>query len=359
MSPSITDAGREHPWFRGGKADPDPSKPRLRFSAFARVPLIQPPDSVDWVPAGIDWQMYGNDAYGDCEFAEEAHQIHARSLLAGHEVVPSTADVLQQYADVTGFRTDDPDTDQGVVLQDALNAWRKVGFPVTVDGKVQRRKILAFAEVDHRNPDELLAALYLFGALSLGFQIPAFAMDQHEHGEAWDVPPAGADTRILGGHAVNGQKASRPAGSFLVGAKRTASGLRLWVVTWAGLQEVTWAFFQRYCDEAWGTITEDWFGPDGRTPAGIDRGTLGEQFRALTGEDDPFPPSPAPVPDPPAPDPTPTPSPVTDVPTAADRALWTHVQHWIHQPHLMPSARTVARELRTWAAAKGLTAGGH
>jgi hypothetical protein len=321
--------------FRAGKLPPDPLKPRLRLSAFARpaVAGFRPPDDVDWCTPN-DWPMYGNDQWGDCVFAGQAHETLARTSLAGKPFVPTEQEVLTQYARVTGFDPADPSTDQGALMQDALSAWRKQGLPWG-----SSEKIAAFAEVDFRDQDEVLSALYLFGSLSVGLQVPDYALDQHAAGDPWEVQPGG---QILGGHAVHLARASRWPGG----------GLRLWVVTWGSVQEVSWPFWLKFVDEAWCSLTTEWIqASSGRAPSGLRLASLGEQFTALTGEPSPFPP------EPPPPDPVP-PAPDPEVTTAADRALWAQVQAWTRRAHIL-GAKHVAQDLKKWAAAKGLTPGGN
>lgn len=316
--------------FRGGKLPPQPEKPRLRFAAFARVTSPERlPAAVNWL-GQFDYPMYGNDQYGDCVFAGQGHEIIARTGFASPErqFYPTTDQVLAQYHAVTGFDPGRPDTDQGAVLQDALNAWRKAGFAGT------SHRILAFAEVDHRKPDEVLAAVDLFGALSVGVDFPDTAMDQFDAGQPWTVRPG---ARSLGGHAVHAGKLER----------RGDGGLRVWVVTWGRVQEVSWEWWLTYVDEAWVTITEDWLSSAGSSPVGLNLQALAEQFQALTGTAVPLPdPEPVPVPDSP------------DAPTAADLELWAGIQKWVRSPGRRWCGGPQARQLLAWAKAKGLTPGG-
>jgi hypothetical protein len=146
-----------------------------------------------------------------------------------------------------------------------LDYWRKVG--------VGGHKILAFAQVDFRNPDELRQALNIFGNIYLGIDFPNTAMDQFNNGRPWDLA-YGAYSE--GGHAIN-------AGYYDV-----SDGL--WkVVTWGQVQPMTQAFFDKYVEEAWVVISQEWLDANGRNPEGIDMQTLGDEFTRITGELNPFP----------------------------------------------------------------------
>jgi hypothetical protein len=48
----------------------------------------------------------------------------------------------------------------------------------------------------------------------------------------------------------------------------------LTVVTWGGLKKMTWSFWDRYCDEAYCIISDDFLGDDEQAPSGVDRGAL-------------------------------------------------------------------------------------
>jgi hypothetical protein len=306
--------------FRGGRRPPHPesTRPRLKLGQFLTGALPPVPANVDYLSRVADWPMYGNDRYGDCVWAMIGHSIEAATTYGqGRTVQVTDADVLKGYSDVTGFNPDDPPTDQGTVIQDALDYWRKTG--------VGGHKILAFAQVDHTNVDEVDAALYLFGHVQVGINFPASAMDQFNEGQPWDVAPYAT---IEGGHAVD-------MGSWNE------------VVTWAQRQRFTSAFWRTYVEEAWVVITPEWYDAQGRNPEGIDAAALGEGFTALTGEPSPFRPAPGPAPTPEPPVPVPEPA------DAADEVLAAVVRPWLRYRHRGTNA-DLARHLRAWLADKNL-----
>jgi len=59
-----------------------------------------------------------------------------------------------------------------------------------------------------------------------------------------------------------------------------AAGLT--VVTWGAPKAMTWPFWDRYCDEAYCIISED-FLRDGRSPAGFDVASLRHDLALVTG----------------------------------------------------------------------------
>jgi len=316
-----------------GRKPNDPSKPRLRLAGH--LTAVPPsPAVVDWLSKVQSWPMYGNDRYGDCVWAMIGHAVEAYTTYGqGSTVTVTEADVLKGYADVTGFNPDDPSTDQGTVIQDALNYWRKTG--------VGGHKILAFAQVDHTNMDELKAALNVFGALLIGVNFPRSAMDQFNSGQPWDV--VGNDGGIEGGHAVH------------VGLDQT-DGVTFKLVTWGALEGMTAAWWSAYVEEAWIAVAPEWLDASGHSPEGIDLYGLGEDLHEMTGQPNPFPaPSPTPTPRPvptPTPSPGPSPEPVP-APSGADVKFARVLRHFVQHPYLY-SPHHLAREAQTWMTAEGL-----
>lgn len=247
--------------FKGGRNRPQPAKPALHYRSLKHpAPRPAPPASFDWVGAvpGEAWGMQGNDQYGDCTCAGVAHKrIGDVFVNQGKTLDVPVAATLKLYSAVTGFRADDPSTDQGALCQDVLAYWRKHGF--------QGEKIVAFAKVDISDPEMVKEAIATFGQVYTGFNVPDSAMDQFNQGEPWDVVRG---SHIEGGHCVT------------IGAY-DADGLT--AVTWGALQKMTWKFFRTYFDEVWVIVTADMIDPKtGLDKYGLSLDALNEQFAALT-----------------------------------------------------------------------------
>jgi hypothetical protein len=261
------------PTFRPGVLPNDPAKPRLRLGPrLTGTPT--PPAAANWDRPVKAWPMYANDQYGDCVWAMIGHTIQTWTANASTEVDVPVEALLKGYADVTGFRPDDPSTDQGTVMQDAFSYWRKSG--------VAGHKILAFAEVDHRSLVELESAVALFGEVLLAIDLPDSAMGQFDAGQPWDVV-YGAQSE--GGHAICSAR-------YDTGNKSAP-----WtVITWGREQPVTTRFLSKYLREAWIAVAPEWVAANGTTPSGLDLHGLGEDFAQLTGQPNPFvnPPEPPP-----------------------------------------------------------------
>jgi hypothetical protein len=112
------------------------------------------------------------------------------------------------------------------------------------------------------NRTNVEAAVHLFDAIGIGFMFPDYAMRQFNQGRSWSVLPGGT---IEGGHYVP-----------VIGYDRRY----LYTVTWGRVQKMTWAFFRKFCDEAWGILSEELLA-GGKSPDGLDLAALDQDLKAL------------------------------------------------------------------------------
>jgi len=266
--------------YRLGRLPSDPHAPKLRLKHFLDASYAGTvPDVVDYAPPVTDLPTDGNDQLGDCTAAAAAHIEAAFSLFGqGTAVVPSNADVIKFYSGSTGYKPGSPSTDQGGDMLTVLKYWNKTG--------IAGHKIAAYFAVDPSDLDELRAAIYLFGAVYIGCNLPQSAQDAFDQGKVWDYTRKGS--AILGGHCIAGHKAVK--------------GGNLTISSWGGLAEVTPAFIAHYCDEIYAVVSQEWV-RNGVTPEGLDIAGANAAFTQLTGRPGPF--TVAPVP---APQPVPAPS---------------------------------------------------
>lgn len=293
--------------FRGGRLPADPARPALKLADYL-TPAATPPASADWLsPVPVaDWGMGGNDTVGDCTCAAVSHKRIGDVFdnQDGRVLAVSTQEVLALYSAVTGY---DPNagppgsnpTDNGAQCADVLSYWNRNGF--------LGEKILAYAKVNVADHAEVEQAIASLGQIYIGMNFPGSAMDQFNAGQPWTVV---AGATVEGGHCVT-------VGSF------TATSLG--AVTWGAVQEMDWAFWDAYVEEAWAVIGPDFIDPaSGVDVQGVDLYALGQDYATLTGRPNPIP-APAPAPSPsPAPAPTPTP-----VPTPKP-SLWDWLRRILH-----------------------------
>lgn len=204
------------------------------------------------------WGMLGNDNYGDCVWAGAAHETLMWNAEAKKSVSFTDASVLSDYSAVTGFKADDPNTDQGTDVGEAASYRRKTGI---IDASGNRHLVAAYLSLKPGNITELYQAMYLFGAVGIGIQFPSTAMDQFNQGRTWSVVEGAP---IEGGHYIP-----------LV-ARRSF----LQCVTWDKVQAMTTGFFQRYCDEAVVYLSAEAL-TNGKSPELFDYAQLTSDLRAL------------------------------------------------------------------------------
>ena len=149
-------------------------------------------------------------------------------------MIPDSA-VLHAYEAVSGYKPADPSTDVGAGVRDVLKYRVKTGI---IDATGRRHKIGAYVKLDTGNWSQMLEALYLFGAVGIGWQFPDSAMDQFNRGEIWSVVDG---ANVSGGHYTP-LVAERAHGE---------------VVTWGRIQGFTTNFLRDYCDEAWTMLSPE------------------------------------------------------------------------------------------------------
>jgi hypothetical protein len=187
--------------------------------------------------------MLANDRLGDCTAAAAGHLIMEWSANASTEIVPSDADIITAYSAVSGYDPATGANDDGAVELDVLNYWRKTG--------IANRKIWAYAACEPRNHAHVKASVYLFGGCYIGLALPLSARNQR----IWSVT-SGPDSRpnSWGGHAVN---------------VVAWDSHYLTVVTWGQLLKMTWGFWDKYCDESYAVLSQDFIN-NGVAPNAID-----------------------------------------------------------------------------------------
>lgn len=208
----------------------------LQISKYM-VQLPHVPVTFNWFDKVPTWPMYGNDTVGDCVEAAMGHAIELWTIYANPPgVVPSEPAIIRAYSDISGYVPGDPTTDNGTVLLDALNYWRKTGI-------AGGHKIAGFVALNPKHVLELETAVWLFGNCFLGFQLPLSVQGE----DRWVVAPEGLTgprkPGSWGGHCVP-IVAMQPNGCT--------------VISWGQTVEVSKPFIPTYADEAYAVLSTDW-----------------------------------------------------------------------------------------------------
>jgi hypothetical protein len=230
--------------------------------------LPTPPESTNDYEAFVDYGMFLNNSIGDCAVAGPIHMLMIWLTQGGKKPEFVDDNALKTYEAISGYVPGDESTDVGCSLRDVLKYWRKVGIP---DKNGVMHKIGAFVQLNCKDHEEVKIAQYLFSAIDIGFMVPAYAMEQFQNGDIWDVQTKNSE--IEGGHCVI------PSGYGTIKIlKVTKEGL--WVITWGKAQFMTWKFWDKYVDEAWAILDTE-FLKNGKSPDGFDLKTLQADLKAL------------------------------------------------------------------------------
>jgi len=242
-----------------GKLAPKFNPKTLDFARYLKPKAIAPPPTKSYWEYKIPeptWGMYANDTIGDCTCAAAAHLLMNWTAHTGSMVTPALEEVLGMYSAISGYDPISGANDNGAAITDVLDYLQKTGLA--------GHKIDGWAQIDHTNLNHAKTAIYLFGGINIGVQVPQSIMDQTDQHETWDVVPN--DGGIDGGHSIP---------NFGYGATGTTC------VTWGALQPMTWEWFKKYCDEAYCLLSLDWLASSGLAPSHLDVASLRADLQEL------------------------------------------------------------------------------
>ncbi|HWB24707.1 MAG TPA: hypothetical protein VG738_04465 [Chitinophagaceae bacterium] len=241
----------DHSSVKLGKLSPRHDPRTLQFANYIKSDeMPAPPVKFDWGAKVNTWGMMKNDTVGDCTCAAAGHLIMDWTANVGKMIRPADTDIIRAYSAVTGYDPKTHTNDNGAVETDVLNYWRKKG--------IARHKIMAYAALEPKNHTHVKQSVYIFGGCYIGLALPVSAQKQ----KVWSVPPGGTTGKgapgSWGGHAV-------PVVAY--------NDQTLTVVTWGALQQMTWSFWDTYCEESYAIISKD-FTKKNKTPGGFDMAAL-------------------------------------------------------------------------------------
>jgi uncharacterized protein YjdB len=243
---------------------PAMDKPCIKFKQirkrFAGVPVH--PEAIDYLSNLQDWQMLGNDEYGDCNAVCVANDYRKVTATLTKEYYWSKNEVLQFYKTQN---PDFPNEDNGMYMQVGLEYLNKYGSPNGV-------KVVAFAQVDFNNVEEVKAAIAIFGGIHVGVAVQSANQNDFINNDPWEYR---SDDYTIGGHAVE-------VGGYLGKPK---NDIRF--ITWAKETGFTDNFWNNLVEEAWVVIWPEHLGTK-QFQEGIDLAALATIYRELTGRDLPI-----------------------------------------------------------------------
>jgi hypothetical protein len=218
-----------HKLFKLGKAPAKADARNLKFAAILKAPPKLPAEfDFDLKHTGIPLPMFANDTFGCCVISGRAHQtLRFEDIEQGAVLTISDDEVTNEYFKETGG------ADNGLVVLDSLKLWRSDGWTAAT----QLLNVKAFAQINQKNHAEIKKAIFLDVGVGLGLSLPKSAQNQIQTGKPWDV--------------VTGptSKPNSWGGHYVLCPGYTKQGPVC--VTWGQKQQITWAFVDKYCDEAY------------------------------------------------------------------------------------------------------------
>ena len=213
--------------------------------------------AVEWYDRlAADWGMMGNDEVGDCTCAAIGHIIEQWTAYTDPApVVMTTEQVIAAYSAISGYVPGEPQTDVGATCVSALKYWMRTGMNTPGGGP---DTLTAFARV--RDIEELRRAVATFGNVYTDVALPTSAQSEDVWSSTADEPAS------WGSHCVP-----------LVGFNGTGPIC----VTWGALKQMTWAWWEKYGEEAYALLSPDWMRANGLDPAGVNWDALKAALEAL------------------------------------------------------------------------------
>jgi hypothetical protein len=242
--------GRQHRSF----------KPMLSFSQIKslllRARLVSPVGFDYSTGLPDDLGVMFNDTYGDCAFAAKYHRYQAVIFRLTGQFIPgaSLQDLaLLLYGLVTGFKANDPSTDQGGNMQTIASYLVAKGMPLPA-GVVDQ--FTAAFEIDPTNLTDLSICGEQCLGVDLGIQVTTAVMppDGSDPPLIWDDVPGAT---VLGGHGIYALARDPATGNF----KANSWGRWYWL---------TPAFLRKNLMEANAYVSDDSL-KDGKSVLGLDK----------------------------------------------------------------------------------------
>jgi hypothetical protein len=228
---------------------------RLHFGNYFNESLAAPPPTSinrrDKAAASMA-RMYLNDQYGCCVISGKAHALGLWSTDSdsGGIVQATDAEILSQYHGICG------PGDNGCMITAVLDRMKSSGF--TAGGKTY--KIDGYVAADWTNKLQVKTCQYLFGATSIGINLPQAWADS----AVWDV----TTSPIVGGHDVT------PIDYDEKGVYVSSWG-RIYLMTWAAFTSTKWL------EEYYVPLSPLWYGNDKLALHGINATVLKDDLAKI------------------------------------------------------------------------------
>lgn len=195
------------------------------------------------------WGVLGNLTANLCTCSAAGHMKMVWTVNTSGLKRPDEAAIMDAYCALTDYVPETDANDTGVEALKALKYWRKHG--------IAGEKIMAFAELEDGNVEQLLKTIYLFGGCYVGLNLPKSAERQYNTTKKWTLP--------RGGKKKDAEKGSWMGHMVLVTGYHKDE---LRVITWGREIIMTIDFWKAYAEESYAVFSETFIKHD-KTPTGI------------------------------------------------------------------------------------------
>ena len=227
-----------------------------RLATFMTAQLPPPPASWSYIGGITNWGMMLNASLGCCTIATAGHlRMGWKQSSTGSTIVVPDSAILTAYEAVSGYNPATGANDDGAAVIDVLNYWQDTG----IDGN----KIAGYVAIDPTNQLEVMQAIYLFGGVYAGVNLPQSAETETSQGRPWDWD---FWSLVIGGHAI-------PYLAYGAGG--------VTAITWGAAQDATWSFVQHRTEELYAIVDDDFFDAAGKTAGGLDKPALFNAMQSL------------------------------------------------------------------------------
>lgn len=196
-----------------------------------------------------NWGEMGNLRANLCTCCAAAHMVMVWTSNTSRLKRPKDEEIMKVYCELTNYNPETDENDEGLEALKTLKYWRKYG--------IAGEKIIAFAEIEDRNEEQLLETIYLFGGCYVGLNLPKFAQRQYNTTKKWTLP-RGAKKK----DAVKGSWMGHMV--LVTGYKND----KLRVITWGKEIIMTIDFWKEYAEESYAVFSETFIKND-KTPTGV------------------------------------------------------------------------------------------
>lgn len=217
---------------------PSRKDPRtLRVESFLIHDELEPPEAARWATDVTQWNVQGNDQYGNCVIVTAAHAIQSWRAAATRRLEPLTNDEVINLSRTMGAL-------DGYMILDRLKWWR--------NKTMWANRLWAYLEFSAADLRRHKLSIFAAGLSDIGLAMPAGWQTQ----EVWGTG-TGRNWRpgSWGYHSV-------PVIGY--------DPQYFYLVTWGKLQRMTHAALAEYCDEAWLLINPEWLANAGEAPNNLD-----------------------------------------------------------------------------------------